>query len=429
MNKMDKFRDPIHGYIYANEYEKQIIDTYAFQRLRNIRQLAMTHMVYHGAEHTRFGHSLGVMHVVSKAFKSAMANGQYNVSEAKMAWMEQILRFIALTHDLGHAPFSHAAEKVFPHNMEHEDYTRKIITETDIGEIIEDAGRNFQSKYGEEYKISPQLICDIYAGRNPGENNEFIFLKSFMDSELDCDKMDYLLRDSLYCGVNYGKYDMERLISCLTVFKQDEQFPRLAIKRGGIQAFEEFVLARYFMFVEVYFHRTRRYFDYQYAAALSQILPQGMFPEEVKEYLEWDDGKVWGLMKSNRDKIEQCGNIIYRRVYPMVLESNTHPETGDKQMFNLMKNLLYDRIVKSYFIEDLSADKMPHKIPTKVEITHEKAIVIIDSAGGRQTTISDESKIISNLTDKIDIKRLYVHPEKYNDAMRIVREMHQDAAG
>lgn len=81
-----------------------------------------------------------------------------------------------------------------------------------------------------------------------------------MDSELDCDKMDYLLRDSLYCGVNYGKYDVERLISCLTTYKKDNNI-FLAIEKGGINAFEEFILARYFMFVQVYFHKTRRFLD------------------------------------------------------------------------------------------------------------------------------------------------------------------------
>ena len=232
----DKFRDPVHGFIEVSALERELIDSEPFQRLRNIKQLAMTYLVFHGAEHTRFGHSIGVMHMVTRAFKSAVKNGKPDWTEAKIAFYRQLLRLIALTHDLGHAPFSHAAESVFPVGMEHEDFTRKIVLETEIRDIIDKIGDAFQKEYGSEYQITPELICDIYQGKNPGPNMEYIFLKSFMDSEMDCDKMDYLLRDALYCGVNYGKYDVERLISCLTVY-QNDGFPRLAIRSGGVQAF------------------------------------------------------------------------------------------------------------------------------------------------------------------------------------------------
>lgn len=141
-----------------------------------------------------------------------MKNGKPDWTESKIAYYRQILRLIVLTHDLGHAPFSHAAESVFPSGMEHEDFTRKIVLETEIGGIIYKIGDAFQKEHGSEYQITPELICDIYQGKEPGPNMEYVFLKSFMDSEMDCDKMDYPLRDALYCGVNYGKYDDERAI-------------------------------------------------------------------------------------------------------------------------------------------------------------------------------------------------------------------------
>lgn len=161
----------------------------------------MTNLVYHGAEHTRFGHSIGVMHLVTKAFRTIIRKGVLSWSEKKIAWYEQILRLVALTHDLGHAPFSHASEAVFPDKLEHEDFTEKIIKETCVAEYINDIGKECKNTTG--YNITPDLICDIYTGKIAGENSEFVFLRSFMDSELDCDKMDYLFRDSLYCGVNY----------------------------------------------------------------------------------------------------------------------------------------------------------------------------------------------------------------------------------
>lgn len=423
---VDKFRDPIHGYIEVSEFEKKIINSLAFQRLRHIKQLAFTYMVYHGAEHTRFGHSLGVMHLVSKAFNSAVNNAVANhkvkeiakdiFTDNKIKWYDQILRLIALTHDLGHAPFSHAAESVFPNNLSHEDYTEKIIKETEIGEYIKEIGQEFVKRYGKDYNITPELICDIYMGRNPGPNSEFTFLKTFLDSELDCDKMDYLLRDSMYCGVNYGKFDVERLISCLTIYFQDKtNMPKLAIKSGGIQAFEEFVLARYFMFVQVYFHRTRRFFDIQYILALQKILPNGKFPINTNEYLEWDDDKMMILLKKHVEDVEECRFLLNRHIYKTIYETQTHPYPGDQKLFNVIINSLLKAVGQENIIVDTAAEKMPHKIPLRTNKDDEKAIVIIRN-NDQISTISEESLIIKTLTEKINIERIYINPIKYLEA-------------
>lgn len=409
----------MHAFIEVNPLENKIIDSPPFQRLRNIKQLALTNLVYHGAEHTRFGHSLGVMHLVTKAFQTVVTKNPYFLSEEKKSWYEQILRLIALTHDLGHAPFSHASEAVFPGKSKHEDYTEKIIKETCIADYIGEIGKEYVQEFGAEYDITPELICNIYNGKDAGENSEFVFLKSFMDSELDCDKMDYLLRDALYCGVNYGRFDVERLVSCLTVYMQ-EGIPRLSIEYGGVQAFEEFVLARYFMFVQVYFHRTRRFFDIVFAQALEQILPNGTYPQAVDEYIQWDDNRILQLMKDKIDVID-CQRIIQRSVFPTILETKPHPQIGDKRYFESLKRQLINKFGAEYFIEDYSADKMPHKIPMKVDIENEKAILIINKKTDQLSTISDESHIISNLTEKINIERLYVCEEKREEAFKFLK--------
>ncbi|HAS91244.1 MAG TPA: phosphohydrolase [Clostridiales bacterium] len=413
-----RYRDPIHGFIEVTPLENKIINSPPFLRLRNIKQLAMTNLVYHGAEHTRFGHSLGVMHLVTKAFWAVIHKRIVDWPLEKQLWYEQILRLIALTHDLGHAPFSHSSEAVLPDNLKHEYFTERIIKETCIADYINEIGRECEIITG--YGINPDLICDIYMGKTAGDNSEFIFLKSFMDSELDCDKMDYLLRDSLYCGVNYGKYDVDRLISCLTICLQ-EGIPRLAIEKGGVQAFEEFVLARYFMFVQVYFHRTRRYFDIIFANALKQILPYGSYPDSVEEYLQWDDIRVLQLIKDNIH-LEYCYNIINRVVYSCILETIPHPQPGDKKHFEIRKKLLFDEFGKHNFIEDYSADKMPHKIPKKVEIEDEKAIIIIDKKQSSISTISDESYIIGKLSEKINIERVYVSGQIKEEAFEFIKQ-------
>lgn len=330
----DKFRDPVHGFIEVSALERELIDSEPFQRLRNIKQLAMTHLVFHGAEHTRFGHSIGVMHMVTRAFESAVKNGKPDWTESKIAYYRQILRLIALTHDLGHAPFSHAAESVFPSGMEHEDFTRKIVLETEIGSIIYKIGDVFQKEHGSEYQITPELICDIYQGKEPGPNMEYVFLKSFMDSEMDCDKM--------------------------------------------------------------------------YFAALKEVLPDRTFPLDTKEYLKWDDYRVWNLLKEHAAVNDACSNIVYRRVYPRVFETKTHPSEADFRNFKIMRKLIYDEFGEDHFIEDCSADKMPHKIPIRTAPDDERAIIIIDETEGKISTISEESIIIRSLTEKINIQRIYL---------------------
>lgn len=234
MNDLPRLRDPIHGFIELSELELEIVDSIPFQRLRNIKQLATTYLVYHGAEHTRFGHSVGVMHLVTRAFHSAVSNYYKQQTGTKLfnndidaKWYEQILRLIALVHDLGHAPFSHGSEALFDDGLEHEDFTNKIICETEIADIILRVGQEFcrKNKVDDSYLITPELLWSIYGEKNPESNPQYMnhiidfkFLKTFMDSELDCDKMDYLLRDSYYCGVNYGKYDLNRIIDSLTVY-------------------------------------------------------------------------------------------------------------------------------------------------------------------------------------------------------------------
>jgi HD superfamily phosphohydrolase len=433
MNKMgnDKFRDPIHEFIEIRPYEKKIIDSQPFQRLRNIKQLALTNLVYHGAEHTRFGHSIGVMHLVTKAFHSVVEKNQDYFDKPTVDWYEQILRLIALTHDLGHAPFSHASEELFPiisassdtkpKKLKHEDFTDRIIKETCIGDYIREIGNGFVVKYGIEYNITPELICEIYNGDGTELPPKLLFLRSFMDSELDCDKMDYLLRDSFYCGVSYGKYDIDRLLKCMTLYEEKERpgIPRLGIESGGIQAFEGFILARYFMFVQVYFHRTRRYFDIMLAKALKEILPNSTYPADVDEYLDWDDVRVLSLLKQNATNCEEAERIIRRKICPRIYETKVHPEIADIRFFNVLKHGLMSEIGQQYIIED-SADKVPHKIPVKVEVGDEMAIAIVNSTEKSLKSISEESYLINKLTEKIHIERLYVTEDKVQEARQYV---------
>jgi len=435
---LNQFRDPIHGFIDVSDEEKKIIDSPPFQRLRNIRQLATTYLVYHGAEHTRFGHSLGVMHLVTKTFDSVIRkndllfNSDEKTNNEIVLWYRQILRLIALTHDLGHAPFSHASESVFNKGVKHEHFTKKILLETEIAEHINKIGSRFQADNGEKYKITPELIWMIYEGEdifNPDFiTPDFKFLQSFMDSELDCDKMDYLLRDSHFCGVSYGKYDLERFISTITVYKKEEKVMQLAIEKGGIQAFEEFVLARYFMLIQVYFHKTRRLFDKKLIRCLGKLLPDGKYPLDVNDYLLWDDNRILSNIYNSDE--EAYRDFKNRVTMPCVYETKAHA-TGkaDDENFKLIRKSLFREFGEENFIFD-DVGKEAHELaPVFLEPKDDsgRGIIIIDKISSEPGNIMKESLILVGLLEPIRIKRIYAKKNIYKEVKLFIEELKGDA--
>lgn len=440
---MYQFRDPILGFIEVSPLELKIIDSEPFQRLRNIKQLATTYLVYHGAEHSRFGHSLGVMHLVTRAFNAALDNYEADNGElfdaVRRSWYLQILRLIGLTHDLGHAPFSHGSEGLFDNGLEHEDYTKKILFETEISGLISEIGEDFKKNHdvGDEYNITPELIWLVYGEDKPELDDRYImpdfkFLKSFMDSDLDCDKMDYLLRDSYYCGVNYGKYDLNRLISSLNVYKNEkEHILHLAVERGGIHAFEEFVIARYFMFIQVYFHKTRRYLDILLVKCIKAILPEGKYPSNIQDYLQWDDEFVIQKIKENADSSELASDYIKRKVMSCVYETKAQSNSNsDHLVWRLIKINLKKEYNDDIFILEDEASKLPHKIPMLEQYDSDsgKGIPILLKHADKPSSISVESALLQSLEKPINIKRLYVPKENCGKARQIVSKLLKEAA-
>jgi uncharacterized protein len=230
-----EFRDPIHGYIYANSLERAIIDTSTFQRLRRIRQLAGCHLVYPGGQHSRFEHVIGCMYLAGRVGASLRENQQWPKKDEG-----EKLRVAALLHDVGHGPFSHMFEEVMAAKTQfnHEDMTRKIVRESEIGDIIE---RNGYSK---------ARLGNLAIGKSDKDDP---FMNEVIGGGLSVDIMDYLLRDSYFTGVEYGKVDVHRIINSFEVHEGS-----LALAQASIFAFEALLIARYEMFRAVYFHRTVR---------------------------------------------------------------------------------------------------------------------------------------------------------------------------
>ncbi|WP_444685198.1 HD domain-containing protein [Alkalicoccus luteus] len=225
------FKDPVHRYIHVrDDLIWKLIGTREFQRLRRIRQLGTTYVTFHGAEHTRFNHSLGVYEIMRRMVENL---------EKKMTWEEEerlVCLAAALLHDVGHGPFSHSFEKVF--DTDHEEWTRRIILgDTEINRVLLQMGEAF-----------PKKVADVIAKTY---DNKLVV--SLISSQIDADRMDYLLRDAFYTGVSYGQFDMERL---LRVMRPGED--QAVFKHSGMHAVEDYILSRYQMYWQVYFHPVTR---------------------------------------------------------------------------------------------------------------------------------------------------------------------------
>ena len=233
---MSKFaaeiRDPIHGYIYASDVEKRVIDTGIFQRLRRIKQLASANLTYPGAQHSRFEHSVGAMFLAARA--GNILSEKYSFDKIKE------LRLAALLHDVGHGPFSHLFEEVLSvkTDVTHEDITKRIIVETEIGDILSKNGINVK-----QFASLPLGVPSKYPR----------YMNDIISGVLSVDTMDYLLRDSYFTGVEYGKVDVHRVINSYEIVDG-----KIGIDRAALYALEALLIARYEMFRAVYFHRTVR---------------------------------------------------------------------------------------------------------------------------------------------------------------------------
>src|SRR5260370_9069029 len=284
-----KIRDPVHGFIHFSDKERAIIDASYFQRLRGIKQLALTCLVYPGAMHTRFEHTLGVMEMATRAFdflssrhlaelKKNFKRVDLNLQEAR-----QRLRLTALFHYTGHLPFSHAAENVLPDQKSHEDISVEIVQ----------AHRKELARWF--YKDVADYIC-LLIQRNVIVPPEFLILKKLISSQLDVDRADYLLRDSHHCGVEYGNFDYLRLFEMLRIVEGGEGGLELAIERGGVHSLEALILARYYMFAQVYFHKVRRLYDL-YLMEYIRYWAHGKSSKSLFDAVKYDDRNVHAVLR------------------------------------------------------------------------------------------------------------------------------------
>ncbi|MBI4257955.1 MAG: HD domain-containing protein [Thaumarchaeota archaeon] len=364
-----EIRDPVHGYIYATDVEKDVIDSHVFQRMRRIRQLSGAHLTYPGAQHTRFEHMTGTMHLAGLTAQSLLSKGELKDDDV------QQLRLAALLHDVGHGPFSHLFEEVMTekNGLTHEDMTTKIVKESEVGDILQ--------KYG----FDKETMSSFAIGFSPKKPQ---FMNEVIGGGLSVDIMDYLLRDSYFTGVEYGKVDIHRVLNSLEVVEK-----RLALNHAALYAFEALMIARYEMFKAVYFHRTVRAAEVMLIKALS-LADSHMGLTDVSDlnkYLSMTDEVVLNKLtelktqgSSDLKRAKQLAEDVRdRRLFKCVFERVLHRRDQDRFMA---------RIFAQKRVRDGLADEIAGKADTDPDL------IYIDVPTAPSVPITSTRQALTSLT-------------------------------
>ena len=321
MKHTHEFRDPIHTFISVRTDERKVIDSRPFQRLRHIHQLALSYLVYPGATHKRFEHSLGVMELASKIFDVVTdLQHVYHDSvreiipdELARTYWKSVLRMAALCHDIGHLPFSHAAEKeLLPEDYDHERLTKELVYSDEMESIWKSMTPPLKADDIVKLAVGPKKAA-------PLELNtwETVLAEIIIGDAFGADRMDYLLRDSYHAGVSYGTFDHNRLINTLrilpTKYEESDQ-PALGLEAGGLESSEGLMIARHFMYKQVYLHHIRRVYDIHLKDFLVAWLPGGRFSTKLKKHLSISDVEVLSAIRKAFEDPNSERHTLARRI-------------------------------------------------------------------------------------------------------------------
>ncbi len=401
-----------------------------FQRMHNIKQLSLGYYVYHGTDHSRFGHMIGAMHLAGKVFDSMKINsekfGSFDPDDTDRA----TIRMAALLHDVGHAPFSHSLESLLDDS--HEKYSQYLI-DYYFKDHIKSAGVKT-----EDVK---NLIIGAY--KKP-------YLSKIVSGQLDVDRLDYLLRDSYYAGVTYGVYDLGRIIDQLAIV--DRKF---VVLEGGYEAVEQLIFARYQMYQQVYFHKTKRAFELMLQKCGQILKDNGLLEiptlQELKEekgqeeYLKCDDRWFQNKIYSDDNPLEVkviADMIKKRRPYYETYSPSTYrkpvdtgaagPDNSVKVLEPIQKALnmkLSEIGIENHeFLTDITERSPYNLVPDYVaekgdDDPESNAIRIFYKHNHYSEPIERRSHIVFTLAaNKPHMMRGFVIPEKYNLVKKFLKD-------
>jgi HD superfamily phosphohydrolase len=377
-------RDPVHGFIRADELETALINSRPVQRLRFIHQLGFTFLVFPGAEHSRFSHVVGAMHLAGRLYDALCSKGEGLLPVGTQSPERRTVRAAALLHDVGHAPFSHSAEELFEGGIDHEEMTRRLLATPEIEAIFDRHGDG----------IGPEDVARLL--RREGGPTERL-LAQVISGELDVDKMDYLLRDSLYCGVRYGTYDLERLLDTVVPLADPMTGEwGIGVEEGGVHALEALVMARYYMFTQVYFNVTGKALELH----LNQWMKEtgALWAADPEAFLAQDDVSTWSAMRASGSLHARA--VVERVHFPVAFETREHLTSEEKERFEALLPGLAERFGAGNLLFSNSA-KDPHRMG------HSRVLVRLWD--GSLEAMEKASQFIRHLS-RIDRYRVYTPP-------------------
>jgi HD superfamily phosphohydrolase len=422
-------RDPVHGHIPLIDAEVAVLDSKVYQRLRAIKQLGFSEFSFPGATHNRFLHSIGVCHLAGLAFDNIFAKYPFSNPEARRR-LRQSVRLGALLHDIGHGPLSHASEEVMPQlsqlkikayqkrarpvedrQADHEDYTIKFITDSSLTDVLR---ANFSD-------IDPFHIACLIDKSLILEDDFFVdggfdfrtILSQIVSSEMDVDRMDYLERDAYFCGTNYGKVELNWLLSNLTYHPRDQQL-HLALNRRALYTFDDFLLARHHMHLMVYFHHKSIIYEELLHRYMTAKDCSFAVPADIEEYVHCTD---WALYQH----LETVSNpwarrMVERRPFRMLFELHSNSETDrparmcqslEKEGIEVIHSNSQARLSKYHGSSDV--DKALQ-------------IYVVDKYDfkAQPYPIEETTEIFHKYEDIRRIDRIYVAPEDFDRAEKIL---------
>ncbi|MCB9677829.1 MAG: HD domain-containing protein [Alphaproteobacteria bacterium] len=401
--------------------EVAVVDDPWVQRLRNIAQTGFAHLPFPGATHTRFSHSLGVMHLAGRAFDSAYKDWVFDKPDARDRF-RQLVRIAALCHDIGHAPFSHCTEFAMPMLRElgvtwardadrratHEDYTLAILEKTGLARSIE-ANFPFTSRHvaaliSGEVRVTGDFFWD-------GGFDHRRLLSQIVSSELDVDRLDYLVRDAYFSGATYGHVDVDWLISNLSAWPKDGQV-WLALQGRAIYAFDDFLISRHHMFLMVYFHHESVVFEEMLKRYLAQPDCDWVLPAGLDAYLEVDDIALRQHLRSVDDS--WANRVTQLRPWTRVVERHGNPVQASVEIEEAV-------LVKEGFdpIAVTSTGRLSRYAVVGRKRRSAPSIYVLND-GQRATRLDEATEVFERYREARCISRLYVAPEDVQAAKAVL---------
>lgn len=419
-----EIRDPVHGAIELTPGETAIVDNPFFQRLRHIKQLGFGEYSFPGGTHNRYCHSLGAMHLAGLAFDNIFRG--FHFSNPETRWrLRQAVRLGALLHDVGHGPLSHSSEEVMPQvrdlkigirtsqedrRANHEDYTIKIVTDSPLSADLEENFKDL-SPIHVACLIDKELTCPDDFFLDKGINFRPI-LSQIVSSELDVDRMDYLVRDSYYCGTNYGQVELKWLIANLTHHEAHGKI-HLALDRRAVFTFDDFLLSRLHMYLVVYFHHKSVVYDEMLIRYLKSPDCDFALPAKLDKYVHYHDYFIHTHMEKSPNKWAQM--IVRQKPFRRLIET-TSSKFAEK--LELVQNKLDEHKIE--YIRSSSTGRLSKYYGAG----HGKSekIYLVDNVNkfSKPTLIEEGTEIFERYEKARKIERLYVSHKDYSRCLEFV---------